>query len=57
LKNFGDFKIGGQVIHPVKYAEDLVRLPKEKAMLQAMIERLIEIGKGKGWKSMWKKLK
>jgi len=25
----GDFKIGGQIIHTVKYADDLVLLAKE----------------------------
>jgi hypothetical protein len=48
LKSFGDFKMRGQVIHPVKFADDIVRLPKEEATLQAMIERLIEIGKCNG---------
>jgi hypothetical protein len=28
-KGFGDFKIGGQIIHTVKYADDLVLLAKE----------------------------
>jgi hypothetical protein len=32
----------------VKHADDLVRLPKEEMVLQAMIERLIEIGKCNG---------
>jgi len=57
LKWFGDFKIGGKVIHPVKYAGDLVRLPEEEARLQALIERLIETGKYNGIKSMWKNLR
>jgi len=30
LQGFGDFKIGGQIIHIVKYAADLVLLPKEE---------------------------
>jgi hypothetical protein len=29
LEGFGDFKIGGQVIHAVKYANDLVLLSKK----------------------------
>ena len=47
LKSFGDFKIGGQEIHPVKYADDIVRLPKE-AVLQTVIERLIDVVKCNG---------
>jgi len=43
LEGFGDFKIGGQVIHTVKYANDLVLLAREEAVLQGMIERIIEI--------------
>jgi hypothetical protein len=44
LEGFGDFKIG-QVIGTVKYADDLVLLAKEEAVLQGMIDRLIEIGR------------
>ena len=47
-EDFWDFEIGGQVIHPVKYADDLVRLHKEETVLQAMIERPIEIRKYNG---------
>jgi len=43
LEGFVDFKIGGQVIRTVKYADDLVLRAKEEAVLQGMIERLIEI--------------
>jgi hypothetical protein len=35
LEGFGDFKIGGQIIHTVKYAEKV---------LQDMTDKLIEIG-------------
>src|SRR5215471_8261451 len=45
LEGFGDFKIGGQIIHTVKYADDLVLLAKEEKVLQDMIEKLIEIGR------------
>jgi hypothetical protein len=34
LERFGDFKIGGQVIRTVKYADDLVLLAKEETVLQ-----------------------
>jgi hypothetical protein len=44
LKEFGDFKIGGQIIHTVKYADDLVLLAKEEKGLQDMIDKIIEIG-------------
>jgi hypothetical protein len=30
LEGFGDFKIGGQIIHSVKYADDLPWLRKER---------------------------
>jgi len=43
LEGFGDFKIGGQIIHTVKYAYDLVLLAKEEKVLQDMIDKLIEI--------------
>jgi len=45
LKEFGDFKIGGQIIHNVKYADDLVLLAKEEKVIQNMIDKLIEIGR------------
>jgi len=33
LEGFGDFKIGGKIIHTVKYAEDHVLLAKEEKVL------------------------
>jgi hypothetical protein len=45
LKGFGDFKIGGQVICNVKYADDLVLLAKEEVVLKGVTERLMEIGR------------
>jgi hypothetical protein len=44
LERFGDFKIGGQIIHTVKYVDELVLLAKEEKVLQDMIDKLIEIG-------------
>jgi len=44
LEGFGDFKIG-QVICTVKYTDDLVLLAEEEAVLQGVIERLMEIGR------------
>jgi hypothetical protein len=34
LEEFGDFRIGGQVIPTVKYADDLMLLAREKKVLQ-----------------------
>jgi hypothetical protein len=45
LEEYGDYKIGGQIIHTVKYADDLVLLAKEEKVLQDMIDKLIEIGR------------
>jgi len=44
LEGFGDFKIGGQIINTLKYADELVLLAKEEKGLQDMIDKLIEIG-------------
>jgi hypothetical protein len=38
FQRFGDFKIVGQVIHTAKYADNLVLLTKEEAVLQDMID-------------------
>ena len=45
LEGLGDFIIGGQIIHTVKYADNLVLLAKEEKVLQDMINKLIEIGR------------
>jgi hypothetical protein len=45
LEGLGDFKIGGQIIHTVKNADNLVLLAKEEKVLQDMIDKLIEIGR------------
>jgi hypothetical protein len=44
LEGFGDFKIRGQVMRTVKYADGLVLLAREEKVLQGMVERLTEIG-------------
>jgi len=44
LEGFGDLKLGGQIIHTVKYADELVLLAKEEKVLQDMIDNLIETG-------------
>jgi hypothetical protein len=43
LEGFEDFKISGQIIHTMKYADDLVLLAKEVKVLQKIIDKLIEI--------------
>jgi hypothetical protein len=45
LEGFGDFKIGGLIIHIVKYVDELVLLDKEENVLQDIIDKLIEIGR------------
>jgi hypothetical protein len=50
LEGFGDFKIGGQIIRTVKYADDLVLLAREETVLQGIVDRLIEIGRHYEWK-------
>jgi hypothetical protein len=45
LEGFGDFKIGGQVIGSVKYADDFVLLAREEKVLQGVVDRLSEIGR------------
>ena len=45
LDGLGGFKIGGQIIQTVKYADDLVLMAKEETVLQVMIEKLSEIGR------------
>ena len=38
LEGSGDFTVGGQIIHTVKYADDLLILSKEGKGLQDMME-------------------
>jgi hypothetical protein len=45
MEGLGDYKIGGQIIHTVKYADDFVVLAKEEKVLQDMTDKLIEIGR------------
>jgi hypothetical protein len=37
LDGLGDFKLGGQIIQTVVYADDLVLMVKEETVLQGMI--------------------
>jgi hypothetical protein len=48
LEGLGDFKVGGQIICTARYADDLVLLAKEETILQSMINKLIEVGRGYG---------
>ena len=57
LEGFGDFKIGGQIIHTVKYAEGLVLLAKEEKVLQDIIDKLIETGRCYGMETNVEKTK
>jgi hypothetical protein len=41
LEGSGDFKIGQQIIHIVKYADDLVLLAKEEKVLQDLLTYLL----------------
>jgi hypothetical protein len=45
LERFQEFKVGGQVICTVIYADDFVLLAKEETVLQCMTDRLTEIGR------------
>jgi hypothetical protein len=56
LEGLGDFKIGEQINHTVKYADDLVLLAKEEKVLQDMIDKL-KLEAVMEWKLMWKKPK
>jgi len=44
-QGFGDFKIGGQVIRRVKYANDLALLARKRTGLQGMIDTPADVGK------------
>jgi RNA-directed DNA polymerase len=48
VEGLGDFKVGGQIISTMRYADDLVLLAKEETVLQNMIDKLIEVGRGYG---------
>jgi hypothetical protein len=45
LREFGDFKIGGQINHTMKYTDELVLLAKEEKVLQDMIDKVIKTGR------------
>jgi len=57
LEGTADFKIGGQIIYTVKYADDLVLLAKEETVLKDMIDKLIEIGRCYGMEMTVEKTK
>jgi len=43
-------QIGGQIIHTVIYADDLVLLAKEEKVLQDMIDKLLKLENAMEWK-------
>ena len=43
LDGLGDFNIGEQIIHTVKYEGDLVVMAKGETVLQGVTDKLIEI--------------
>jgi hypothetical protein len=45
LEGFGNFKIGGHIVHTMKYADDLLLLAKEEKVLQDIVDKLTEIGR------------
>jgi len=57
VEGFGDFKIGEQTFHTVKYADDLVLLAKEEKVLQDMTDKLNESGRCYGMEMNVKKTK
>ena len=57
LEGCGDFKIGGQIIHTVKYADGLVLLAKEEKVLEDMIDKLTETGRCYGMETNMEKTK
>jgi len=50
-------QIGGQIIHTIKYADELVLLAKEGNVLQDTIEKLIVIGRCYGMETNVEKTK
>jgi len=50
LEGFGDFKIGGQIVHIVKYADNLVLLVKKEKVLKGIIDKLIKMEDATEWK-------
>jgi predicted nucleotidyltransferase len=48
LEGLEEFKVGGQIFSTVRYADDLVLLAREKAVLQSMIDKLIEFERSYG---------
>jgi len=57
LEGSGDFKIGGKLIHTVKYADDLVFWLKKKRLIQDMTDKLTEIGRCYGMEMNMEKTK
>ena len=45
MDGLGDFKVGGQIVQTVKYADGLVLMAKGETALQGMIDILFETGR------------
>jgi len=57
LEGSGDFKIGRQIIHTMKYADDLVLLDKEEKVLQDITDKLTETARCYGMEMNVEKIK
>jgi hypothetical protein len=57
LEGLGFFKVGGQIISTLKYADDHVLLGKEETILQIMTDKPIEVGRGYGMEINVEKLR
>jgi hypothetical protein len=57
LERLGDFKVGGQIIRTMRYADDLVLLGKEETILQRIIDNLLEVGRDYGMEINVEKLR
>jgi hypothetical protein len=57
IEGLRDFKVGGQIIGMVRYADDLVLLAKEDTILQSMTDKLTEVRRGYGMETNVEKTK
>jgi hypothetical protein len=57
LDGLGDFKVGEQIIRTVRYVHNLLLLAREETVLQIMIDKLIEVGRGYGMEINVEKLR
>ena len=57
LEESGDFKIGGQAVLCMEYADDIVLRTEEKGLYRAQLMDLLKFEGPLGWKRTWKTLK